>query len=80
MALKFCKFYLTIKLTIEFRNFCGKKIPGPGSGFLSGFRFLYFWWSYQKIFPDLSPVFCPVSGFCTSDGPIEKFFMQVNFF
>ena len=28
-----------------------KKIPvGPGSGFLSGFQFLYFWWSYRKKF------------------------------
>ena len=26
------------------------------------------------------PVFYPVSGFCTSDGPIEKIFMQVNYF
>ena len=26
------------------------------------------------------PVFCPVSGFCTSDGHIEKKIMQENFF
>ena len=26
------------------------------------------------------PVFCPVSGFCTSDGPIEKIPMQANLY
>ena len=42
MALKNCKFYWAIKLINEFRNFHGKKFAGPGSGFLSGFRFLHF--------------------------------------
>ena len=39
-----------IKLIIQIRNFCGKKISGPESGFLSGFRFLYFWLSNLKNF------------------------------
>ena len=43
-----------------------------------------FVFSYRFIHKNLwlvrGPVFCPVSGFCTSDGPIEKIFMQENFF
>ena len=73
-----------------------QKFPvGPGSGFLSGFRFLYFWWSYcknsnvggfvlaYKFFHKnfrfvRGPVFCTVSGFCTSDGHIEKIPMLMD--
>ena len=32
----------------------------------------------EKNFPDWNPVFCPVSGICTSDGCIWRFSMQVN--
>ena len=32
----------------------------------------------EKKFSDWNPVFCPVSGFCTSDGHIWKFLMQEN--
>ena len=33
-----------LKNQLSYSTFC----PRPGSGFLSGFRFLYFWWSYLK--------------------------------
>ena len=75
-----------------------QKFPvGPGSGLLSGFRFLYFWWSYCKN-SDASefvlaykfihknfrfvrgPVFCTVSGFCTSDGHFAKISMQMDLY
>ena len=46
-ASPYCKFYCTINLLIKFPNFHGKKIPGLESGFLSGFRFLYFQWWYK---------------------------------
>ena len=36
--------------------------------------------SVEKNFPDRYPVLCPVSGFCTLHGPIEKIFMQTNLF
>ena len=92
-ASPYCKFYCTIKLTLDFRNFHGKKFPGLGSGF----RFLYFQWSYHKNFNAYEfvmtywfihkifrsvrgPVFYPVSGFCNSDGHIWKIPMQVNLY
>ena len=35
----------------------------------------------HKIFPVVrGPVFCPVSGFCTSNGCVKIFFIQKNFF
>ena len=39
-------------------------------------KFVFPYWFIHKNFRLVrGPVFCPVSGFCTSDGPIEKIFM-----
>ena len=44
-------------------------------------KFVFSYWFIHKNFRLIrGPVFCPVSSFCTSDGPIEKNFMQENFF
>ena len=44
-------------------------------------KFVFPYWFIHKNFRLVrGPVFCPVSGFCTSDGHIEKEFMKENFF
>ena len=44
-------------------------------------KFVFSYWFIHKIFRLVrGPVFCPVSSFCTSDGPIEKIPMQANLY
>ena len=44
-------------------------------------KFVFPYWFIHKNFRLVrGPVFCPVSGFCTSDGPIEKIPMQANLY
>ena len=49
-AVDFEKFQCTRQIHIDILVHPWKFPVGPGSGFLSGFRFLYFWWSYRKKF------------------------------
>ena len=44
-------------------------------------KFVFPYWFIHKNFRLVrGPVFCPVSGFCTSDGPIEKITMQATLY
>ena len=93
----FVNFIRPPNLQLNSGTFLEKNNFDPGSGFLSGFRFLYFWWLYSKDFTAYElvlrywfthkifwffrdPDFCPVSGFCTSNGHIQKISMQVNLY
>ena len=39
-----------------------------------------YWFIHKNFWLVRGPVFCPVSGFCTSDGPIKKITMQATLY